>query len=185
MNEQRRRLTTCVPGVAAVMLSGWLLAFPLAAAPTVQVGFSPEGTAQQLVLSVIGEAQRDIRVMGYAFTSPEVARTLIAAHRRGVGVWVVVDAKANQNGAGRAALNLLANAGVNVRTVNAYKILHDKVIVVDGVTTETGSFNFSRSAHRANSENVVVLRDLPDVAPQYLAHWQSRWAQGQDWTSTY
>ncbi len=86
--------------------------------------------------------------MGYAFTSPEVARALIAAHRRGVAVGVVVDAKANQNGAGRAALNLLANAGVNVRTVNRYKILHDKVIVVDGVTTETGSFNFSRSAHR-------------------------------------
>ena len=100
-------------------------------------------------------------------------------------VGVVVDAKANQNGAGRAALNLLANAGVNVRTVNSYKILHDKVIVVDGVMTETGSFNFSRSAHRANSENVVVLRDMPEVAKQYLVHWQSRWAQGQDWQSTY
>lgn len=185
MNERWGRLTTRGPGVAALMLSGWLLAFPLAAAPTVQVGFSPEGTAQQLVLTVIGEAQRDIRLMGYAFTSPEVARALIAAHRRGVGVWVVVDAKANQNGAGLAALNLLANAGVNVRTVNAYKILHDKVIVVDGVTTETGSFNFSRSAHRANSENVVVLREMPEIAQQYLAHWQSRWVQGQDWQPNY
>ncbi|MGP3122675.1 phospholipase D family protein [Serratia nevei] len=174
------RLPARVFGVAALVLSGWLPASPLLAASAVQVGFSPEGSAQQLVLSVIGEAQRDIRLMGYAFTSPEVARALIAAHRRGV-----VDAKANQNGAGRAALNLLANAGVNVRTVNSYKILHDKVIVVDGVTTETGSFNFSRAAHRANSENVVVLRDMPEVAKQYLAHWQSRWAQGQDWQSTY
>ncbi len=185
MNEQRQRLTARVPCVVALMLSGWLLAFPLAAAPTVQVGFSPEGTAQQLVLTVIGEAQRDIRLMGYAFTSPEVARALIAAHRRGVGVWVVVDAKANQSGAGRAALNLLAKAGVKVRTVNTYKFLHDKVIVVDGVTTETGSFNFSRSADRANSENVVVLREMPEIAQQYLAHWQSRWAQGQDWQPTY
>ncbi|HGM5003781.1 phospholipase D family protein [Serratia ureilytica] len=179
------RLPARVLGVAALVLSGWLPALPLLAAPAIQVGFSPEGSAQQLVLSVIGEARRDIRLMGYAFTSPEVARALIAAHRRGVAVWVVVDAKANQNGAGRAALNLLANAGVNVRTVNSYKILHDKVIVVDGVTTETGSFNYSRSAHRANSENVVVLRDMPEVAKPYLAHWQSRWAQGQDWQSTY
>lgn len=30
-----------------------------------------------------------------------------------------------------------------------------------------------------------VLRDMPEVAKQYLAHWQSRWAQGQDWQSTY
>ncbi|HGE8284112.1 TPA: phospholipase D-like domain-containing protein [Serratia marcescens] len=103
------RLPARVFGVAALVLSGWLPASPLLAAPAVQVGFSPEGTAQQLVLSVIGEAQRDIRLMGYAFTSPEVTRALIAAHRRGVTVRVVVDAKANQNGAGRAALNLLAN----------------------------------------------------------------------------
>lgn len=171
--------------ITGLLLTGILTVLPLQAAPSVQTGFSPEGTAQQLVLSVIDEAQRDIRLMGYAFSSPEVARALIAAQRRGVGVWVVVDAKANQNGAGRAALNLLANAGVNVRTVNSYKILHDKVIVVDGVTTETGSFNFSRAAHHANSENVVVLRDMPEVAKQYLAHWQSRWAQGQDWQSTY
>lgn len=180
--NKTRRLPARVFGVAALVLSGWLPASPLLAAPAVQVGFSPEGSAQQLVLSVIGEAQRDIRLMGYAFTSPEVARALIAAHRRGLTVGVVVDAKANRNGAGRAALNLLANAGVNV---HSYKILHDKVIDVDGVTTETGSFNFSRSAHRANSENVVVLRDMPEVAKPYLAHWQSRWAQGQDWQSTY
>lgn len=183
MNEQWR-LPSRVPGVAAVILSGWLLAFSLAAVPTVQTGFSPEGTAQQLVLSVIGGAQRDIRVMGYAFTSPEVARALIVAHRSGVDVRVVVDAKANQNASGRAALNLLANAGIPVRTVSAFPAAHDKVMVVDSQTTQTGSFNYSRMARR-NSENVVVLRELPDVAQQYLAHWQSRWAQGQDWTSTY
>lgn len=171
--------------ITGLLLTGVLTVLPLQAAPSVQTGFSPEGTAQQLVLTVIGEAQRDIRLMGYAFTSPEVTRALIRAHRRGVGVWVVVDAQANQNGAGRAVLNLLANAGVNVRTVNTYKILHDKLIVVDGVTTETGSFNFCRSANRANSENVVVLRDMQEVAQQYLTHWQSRWAQGQDWQSTY
>lgn len=173
-------------GVQVVLLIVALLPSPLSVAtPSVQVGFSPEGSAQQLVLSIIGEAQRDIRLMGYTFTSPEVVRALVAAHRRGVGVWVVVDAKVNKIGPGRAALNLLVNAGVNVRTVNSYKILHDKVIIVDGVTTETGSFNFSRSAHRANSENVVVLRDMPEVAKPYLAHWQSRWVQGQDWQSTY
>nr|WP_241390838.1 phospholipase D family protein [Serratia proteamaculans]ULG15671.1 phospholipase D family protein [Serratia proteamaculans] len=184
MNEQRRRLTVRGPGVAALMLSGWLLAFPLAAAPTVQTGFSPEGSAQLLVLSVIGEAQRDIRVMGYAFTSPEVARALIVAHRRGVDVRVVVDAKANQSAAGRAALNLLANAGIPVRTLSVYPAAHDKAVVIDGQTTQTGSFNFSRMARR-NSENVVVLREMPEIAQQYLAHWQSRWVQGQDWQPNY
>ena len=123
-------------GVATLVFSGWLPASPLLAAPAVQVGFSPEGSAQQLVLSVIGEARRDIRLMGYAFTSPEVARALIAAHRRGV----VVDAKANQNGAGRAALNLLANAGVNVRTVNSYNL----VLVCGGNASACAGFTANK-----------------------------------------
>ncbi|WP_425353648.1 hypothetical protein [Serratia bockelmannii] len=47
------------------------------------------------------------------------------------------------------------------------------------------NYAFYRMIHHANSENVVVMRDMPEVAKQYLTHWQSRWAQGQDWQSTY
>ncbi|WP_408626177.1 phospholipase D family nuclease [Dryocola clanedunensis] len=155
------------------------------AAPQVMVGFSPEGSAQRLVLQTLDESQQSIRLMGYSFTSPEVVKSLLAAHRRGVDVKVVLDAKGNTSRSSRAAINLLVNAGIPVRLVSQFKIMHDKVIVSDGRTTETGSFNFSRSAARSNSENVIVLKDLPAVASQYLAHWQSRWEQGKPATSTY
>lgn len=148
---------------------------PAWAAPEVRVCFSPEGSAQRMVLSVIDEAQNSIRLMGYSFTSPPVVRALIAAQRRGVDVKVVLYDKANQNRASMAAMNLLMNSGVAVRTVDAYKAMHDKMMIVDGMTTETGSFNFSRAADRSNSENVVVLKDMPAVDKTYLAHWQSRW----------
>lgn len=52
-------------------------------------------------------------------------------------------------------MNLLTSAGIPVRTVSVYKILHDKVIVSDGRHTEVGSFNFSRAADRSNTENVL------------------------------
>ncbi|HAN7476691.1 TPA: phospholipase D family protein, partial [Escherichia coli] len=64
-------------------------------AATVEAGFSPEGTALQLVLKTIETAQQEIRLMGYSFTSPEVARALVRAKRRGVDVGVVLDWKAN------------------------------------------------------------------------------------------
>ena len=54
------------------------------AAPSINVGFSPEGSALQLVLRTIDDAHQSIRLMGYSFTSPEVARGLVAAKRRGV-----------------------------------------------------------------------------------------------------
>ncbi|ECW4334324.1 endonuclease, partial [Salmonella enterica subsp. enterica serovar Enteritidis] len=41
---------------------------------------------EQLVLKTIEAAQHNIRLMGYSFTSPEVAGALISAKRRGVDV---------------------------------------------------------------------------------------------------
>lgn len=155
------------------------------AAPSVQVGFSPEGSAQQLVLQTVNDARQSIRLMGYSFTSPDIAGALVEAKKRGVDVQVVLDEGGNRGKASVAAMNLLVNAGIPVRTVSQFKIMHDKVIIVDGQTVETGSYNYTLSAARSNSENALVLHDVPDLAQTYLAHWQSRWQLGNDWHSAY
>lgn len=157
----------------------------VSAAPSVQVGFSPEGSAQQLVLQTVSDARQSIRLMGYSFTSPDIARALIDAKKRGVDVQVVLDEGDNRGKVSGAAMNLLVNAGIPVRTVSQFKRMHDKVIIVDNQTVETGSYNFTRSAAEANSENALVLHDVPDLAQTYLTHWQSRWALGNDWHSGY
>lgn len=157
-------------------------------AATIEAGFSPEGTALQLILKTIETAQQEIRLMGYSFTSPEVARALVRAKRRGVGVGVIMDWKTNtgkNNNASKAVMNILVGAGIPVCTVSAYKIFHDKVRVVDGRNTQVGLFNFSRAADRSNSENVLVVWDDPVLARSYLNHWTSRRAQGTDWKQTY
>lgn len=173
--------------ISGVLLVCLLVSGGAVAQPTVQAGFSPEGSALQLVLNTIDAAQKSIRLMGYSFTSPEVSRSLIQAKQRGVDVKVVLDWKANnaKGSAGAAAINLLVNAGIPVRTVSQFKIMHDKVIITDGRNVETGSFNFSRAAARSNSENALVIRDYPVLADTYLQHWQSRWEMGEDWRSSY
>lgn len=171
----------------ALLTSAALAFLPLTAmaTPSVSVGFSPEGSALQLVLKTISDAQQSIRLMGYSFTSPEVVKGLIAAKRRGVDVKVVLDDRGNHGKSSVAAISLLVNAGIPVRLDSHYKIQHDKVIVTDGRNVETGSFNFTRSADRYNSENALLLRDMPGVASQYLTHWQSRWARGTAAKSRY
>jgi phosphatidylserine/phosphatidylglycerophosphate/cardiolipin synthase-like enzyme len=154
-------------------------------AATVQVGFSPEGSAQTLVLDVIRSAKQDIRVMGYDFTAPDIAHALVEAHKRGVDVKVVLDARSNDGRASVAAMNVLVNSGVELRTIDRYKIQHDKVIIADGQTVETGSFNYTSSAERTNSENAVVIWNFPDVAASFQRHWQSRWEQGVAYSSKY
>lgn len=136
-------------------------------------------------MNTLNSAHQSINLMGYSFTSPEVVKALIAAKRRGVDVRVVLDSKGNQGRASVAAINLLVNAEIEVRTVDNYRIMHDKVVIIDDVTVQTGSFNYTRAAQRSNSENVVVMWQMPEVAQVYLEHWQSRWAQGQVWQSRY
>ncbi|KGT94752.1 hypothetical protein NG99_07100 [Erwinia typographi] len=170
-----------------LLLSGLILLCPLTvpAAPGVSVGFSPEGTAQTLVLNVIDSATQQIRLAGYSFTAPDIVQALIRAKARGVDVKVVLDEKGNRSKTSLAAMNLLVSNGIPVRTNGRYAILHDKTLITDGRTVETGSFNFTRSAEQRNSENALVIRDMPELAERYLAHWQSRWDGGDDYRLPY
>lgn len=149
------------------------------AEPNVQGGFSPEGSARALVLETIGGAKHSIQILAYAFQAPDIMQALVDAERRGVEVRVVVDKKRNQNKTGKTAMDFVTANGVELRTNDHFHLHHDKTIIVDGSTVETGSFNFAPSAETANSENVVVIRGMPEVARQYLEHWQSRWDLGK------
>lgn len=158
-----------------------LLSIPVLvqAEPSVQVGFSPEGSAQKLVLETIASSQQDIQILAYAFQAPDIIQALVAAKSRGVNVRVVVDKERNKGKTSKKAMDVVTSNGIELRTNDHFHIHHDKVIIVDGSTVETGSFNFAPSAETANSENVVVIRDMPEIAKQYLAHWQSRWDLGK------
>ncbi|MFB0709988.1 phospholipase D-like domain-containing protein [Buttiauxella noackiae] len=55
---------------------------------------------------------------------------------------------------------------------------HDKVMIVDGRILETGSFNYTPTAEKANSENILVLRHVPRVIKLYQEHFKIRWEYG-------
>ncbi|MGZ3237313.1 MAG: phospholipase D family nuclease, partial [Burkholderiaceae bacterium] len=154
------------------------------ASEATEVAFSPEAGSEALVVKVINASQKSIRLAAYSFTSPAVVRALLNAKKRGVDIKVVVDDRGNRAKKSLAALNLLVNAGIPTRTISNYAIHHDKYIVSDDRHVQTGSFNYSQAAAISNSENVLVLWNKPDIAASYLQHWQNRYDQGVDFTST-
>lgn len=151
---------------------------PAHAGPNVEAGFSPEGSAHRLVLKVIGEAKHSVQILAFSFRAPDIMQALADAQKRGVKVRVVADRKRNLSAANRKAMRFVTSHGVELRTNSRFHLHHDKIIIADGETVLTGSFNFTVSAGTKNSENVVVIRGMPDIARQYLAHWQSRWDLG-------
>jgi phosphatidylserine/phosphatidylglycerophosphate/cardiolipin synthase-like enzyme len=50
-------------------------------------------------------------------------------------------------------------------------------MIIDGLTLETGSFNYSAAASR-NAENVLVLWNASSVANSYEQQWQKLWNEG-------
>lgn len=161
----------------ASLTIGLFCAIPQAISPTVTAGFSPGGSALALVLTTVGQSTRQLDVAAYSFTSKPVAEAILAAEQRGVHVRIMVDEKANREK--YSAATFLANQGVEVRTNGNYAIQHNKFMVADRDTVETGSFNFTASAHSRNAENVVVLQGIPAISSQYEQEFSRLWAESK------
>jgi phosphatidylserine/phosphatidylglycerophosphate/cardiolipin synthase-like enzyme len=146
---------------------------------TVAVGFSPEGTSEPVVLAAIrdattGRGEHTLLVAGYEFTSLDIARAVVAAKDSGARVAVVVDPTENQKRASKVAY--LVDHGVPVREDHRVEMLHDKYLIVDGETLETGSFNYTvAAASDRHAENAMVLRHVPKLAGCYIGHWKRVW----------
>lgn len=123
----------------------------------VSVYFAPDDGAARAVLRTLEAARSSIEVLAFSLTADPIAEELLAAHARGVQVRVVVEAaRAERLG---SEVGRLRAAGVDVRLDNNRGNMHHKVMVIDGQTVITGSYNFSRSAEERNDENLVIVRD--------------------------
>lgn len=153
---------------------------PIPLTGQVEIGFSPEGGAEALVIRAIGSAQQEILVAAYSFTSKPIAQALLTAHKRGVRIRAVLDK--SQRSERYSAATFLANQGISVRIDEKHAIQHNKYLVIDGHSVELGSFNYSRSAAERNAENVMVIWNQPEIARRYQADWERLWDKAVPYT---
>jgi phosphatidylserine/phosphatidylglycerophosphate/cardiolipin synthase-like enzyme len=133
-----------------------------------EVFFSPKGGCTEAIVKNLNQAEKYVLVQAYSFTSKPIAEALVNAHKRGVKVKVLLD-KSQKHGKG-SKLDLLVEAGVPVMIDTKHSIAHNKVMIIDGVTVITGSFNFTNAAEDKNAENLLVLHDKV-VAKKYRDNW--------------
>ena len=136
----------------------------------VSVHFSPKGGATDTVVQEIDHAKSQILVQAYSFTSAPIAKALIDASKRGVKIHAVLD-KSNETGKYSAA-TFLFNAGIETQIDDHHAIAHNKIIIIDNTTVITGSFNFTKAAEERNAENLLVMKDAPDLVILYKEHFQ-------------
>ena len=143
----------------------------------ITTGFSPGRSAVANVLTAINSAHSTIDVAAYSFTSKEVAIALENASQRGIQVRVVADAK--DNGGRYSAVTWLQHKGIPVKLNGQYAIQHNKFMVIDGVTTQTGSFNYTSSAIKRNAENTIVIWNESVTAQAYQQEFNRLWEESE------
>ena len=182
MSSPRSAMTVLLM-LGAFGLGYYLRGHPPAAAGVTQdniaVHFSPKGGCTDAVVAEINSAKQTILVQAYSFTSRGIVAALIDAQRRGVKVSLVADRK-ESNEAG-SKVGEAASAGIEVRTDGKHPIAHNKIMLIDGKTIVTGSFNFTGQAENGNAENLLVLRDKAELVAAYERNFREHWAHSEGW----
>jgi len=134
-----------------------------------EVYFSPNGGCTDAIVKELDKAQSTVLVQAYSFTSYKIAKALLDAHKRGVKVDIILDK--SQKSDQYSSADFLANSGMSVKIDSEHAIAHNKVMIIDGETVITGSFNFTKAAEENNAENLLVIHDKK-LAERYRKNWE-------------
>lgn len=140
----------------------------------VEVYFAPEDEVISQIIGAVAGAQRSVRFMTFSFTVDEIGSALLDRAAHGVDVQGIFERTGSQTV--HSEFGRLYCAGLPVRQDGNPFVLHHKVFIVDEELVVTGSFNISANATHSNDENLIIVHD-PDLAAQYLAEFDRRWAE--------
>ena len=146
------------------------------------VYFSPNGGATDAVVKEISKAKSEILVQAYSFTSKEIAKALVDAHKRGVHTEILLD-KSNRSQKYSAA-DFTHNMGIPTYIDAEHAIAHNKIMIIDKETVITGSFNFTKAAEEKNAENLLILENK-ELAKVYIDNWNKHRKHSQEYTGRY
>ncbi len=145
----------------------------------VETFFSPKGGCTAAIVEALRGAKKTIHVQAYSFTSVPIAAALVEAHKRGVKVEVILDK--SQQTEKYSEADFLQHAGIALFIDSAHSIAHNKVMILDGETVITGSFNFTKAAEEHNAENLLIIHQTPALAEKYLSNWRAHQRHSPAW----
>jgi len=156
--------------VIAVIAITSSVSFAIPAVGTIDTYFSPRGGVTQAVVKEIENAQREVLIQAYSFTSKPIAKAIIEAKKRGVSVIAVIDKGRKKEKYTEATF--LKNAGCMVLIDSSHAIAHNKIIIIDRSILITGSFNFTKAAEVSNAENLLIFKNNQPLVDRYFANFE-------------
>jgi phosphatidylserine/phosphatidylglycerophosphate/cardiolipin synthase-like enzyme len=106
---------------------------------------------------------------------------VVDAHKRGVKVQIILDK--SQRTERYSSATFLDNSGLAPLIDARHAIAHNKVMVIDGETVMTGSFNFTKAAEQSNAENLLIIHDA-SLASKYQKNWHDHEVHAEPYQRT-
>jgi phospholipase D len=142
----------------------------------IEVCFTPGGQCVRLIERAIAQAQEQIFVQAYFFTSHTIAQALIAARKKGVIVKLLVDR--SQLTQQSLLLKNLLKGGISIFLDKVDGVAHNKVMIIDDMYVLTGSYNWTDGAEYKNAENLLLITDR-NINQTYKQNWEQRAQKAQ------
>ena len=124
----------------------------------------PDDSVQPIV-DAIDAATKSLRIKMFIFTDPTLLDAVIAAHRRGVNVRIMLNPKrrsgVSENDESRSKLEA---AGIEVRDSNpAFDLTHEKSMVVDDKIAFVKSLNWQTKNLTGTRDYAIITRHAHEV----------------------
>jgi phosphatidylserine/phosphatidylglycerophosphate/cardiolipin synthase-like enzyme len=139
-----------------------------------EVCFSPDEPCDVKLIQMVQSARKSIDVAIYDINLDQLVHELLVASKT-IPVRILADRR--QAKGEHSLAPLLIKAGAQLRYGRQRGIMHNKFIIVDGTLLETGSFNYTNHASRANHENQVYLAK-PEIVERYKKRFEEIWTKG-------
>ena len=125
----------------------------------------PDDTAKP-ILDAIAGAKKSLQIRMFLFTDPTLLEAVIAAHRRGVRVRVMLNpARRDGESENEAARKKLLGAGVEVKDSSPeFALTHQKSMVIDEATGFVESLNWETRDLTETRDYAVITTDALEVA---------------------
>ncbi len=132
--------------------------------------FSPHTDTIRPLLETIRSAKTSIHFMAFSFTHDMIGGAIRNRFESGVDVQGVFESR--QVDDRYSEYNAMKDARIPVSLDENRGAMHHKVIVIDGETVITGSYNFSKNAENNNNENLLIIKGNREIAAAYLAEFE-------------
>lgn len=138
---------------------------PPMATTSVQIIVEPSDNGAAIEAAISG-ATKSIHMTMYLLSSTNVVKALIARHKAGVDVKVILNQNFPQAGTDNSYVyGQLQSAGVPVVYASLlFTYTHEKCVIIDGTTAWIMTMNLTQSSPSSNREFLAIDTDPADVA---------------------